>query len=199
MGRRRRGTNCASVTGGGRERMESLAVKTRGDKQMFGRNKKDRGATTLPRLTVLASVIAATVPLHAYAFRFDTGSSDWEVNWDNTISYNLGMRARGIDPMIGNNPNYDDGDYKFRHAGDIVTNRLSVLSELTAAYQGYVGIRLSASAWKDFAYGSGNVTNPGMYAPGVSYQSLRAYPNGTYGSYTNRYYVQGAQLLDGFA
>ncbi|MFP3607959.1 DUF1302 family protein, partial [Paraburkholderia sp. SIMBA_053] len=75
---------------------------------MFGRNKKDRGATTLPRLTVLASVIAATVPLHAYAFRFDTGSSDWEVNWDNTISYNLGMRARGIDPMIGNNPNYDD-------------------------------------------------------------------------------------------
>ena len=179
--------------------MESLAVKTRGDKQMFGRNKKDRGATTLPRLTVLASVIAATVPLHAYAFRFDTGSSDWEVNWDNTISYNLGMRARSIDPMIGNNPNYDDGDYKFRHAGDIVTNRLSVLSELTAAYQGYVGIRLSASAWKDFAYGSGNVTNPGMYAPGVSYQSLRAYPNGTYGSYTNRYYVQGAQLLDGFA
>jgi hypothetical protein len=154
---------------------------------------------TLPRLTLLASLIASVMPLHAYAFKIDTGSSDWDVNWDNTLSYNLGMRARGIDPMIGNNPNYDDGDYKFRHAGDIVTNRVSILSELTAAYQGYVGFRLSGSAWKDFAYGSGVNSNPGSYAPGISYESIRSYPSGTYSSFTNRYYVQGAQLLDGFA
>lgn len=166
---------------------------------MLRKNQKDRRAMTLPRRTVLASVIAAMLPLQAHAFKFDTGMSGWDVNWDNTISYNLGMRAEGVNPMIGTNPNFDDGDYKFSHAGDIVTNRLSVLTEFTAAYEGYVGFRLSASAWKDFAYGSGDATNPGVYAPGITYQSLRAYPNGVYGSFTNRYYVQGAQLLDGFA
>jgi hypothetical protein len=166
---------------------------------MLRRNQKDRRATTLPRRTVLASVLAAMLPLQAHAFKIDTGTSGWDVNWDNTISYNLGMRASGVDPMIGNNPNFDDGDYKFSHGGDIITNRLAILSELTASYQDYVGFRLSGSAWKDFAYGSGNVSNPGLYAPGITYESLRAYPNGVYGSFTNRYYVQGAQLLDGFA
>jgi hypothetical protein len=166
---------------------------------MLHRKKHPGWAKTLPRLTLLAGVISAVVPMYAHAFRIDTGSADWDVNWDNTLSYNLGMRTEGVDSKIGNNPNFDDGDYKFSHAGDIVTNRLSVLSEFTAAYQGYVGIRLSGSAWKDFAYGSGDVTNPGSYAPGVTYQSIRAYPNGQYGSFTNRYYVQGARLLDGFA
>ncbi|WP_309243987.1 DUF1302 domain-containing protein [Caballeronia sp. EK] len=153
----------------------------------------------LPRLTLLAALVSATLPMHAHAFKINAGSSDWDINWDNTVSYNLGMRTQGIDPMIGNNPNFDDGDYKFRHAGDIVTNRASIVSEFSAAYQGYVGFKLSGSAWKDFAYGSGNATNPGVYSPGVTYQSIRAYPNGQYGSFTNRYYVQGAQLLDGFA
>jgi hypothetical protein len=163
------------------------------------RKQQDRTRSGAPRLTILAGLLAAALPMQAHAFRIDAGSPDWEVNWDNTVTYNLGMRTQGIDPMIGNNPNFDDGDYKFRHAGDIVTNRLSLLSEFTAAYRGYVGIRLSGSAWKDFAYGSGDASNPGLYAPGISYQSIRAYPGGKYGSYTNRFYVQGAQLLDGFA
>ncbi|SEA41989.1 DUF1302 domain-containing protein [Paraburkholderia sartisoli] len=163
---------------------------------MFDSSSKDRPTSRLPRLTLLASVIATVMPLHAYAFRFTTGS-DWDVNWDNTVSYNVGMRAHSIDPMIGNSPVFDEGDYKFAHAGDIVTNRLTVLSEFTAAYQGYVGVRFSGSAWKDFAYGSGDVTNPAgstiapkAYAP--------SYPNGVYSPFTNRYYVEGAQLLDAF-
>lgn len=163
---------------------------------MFYVSPKDRPPSRLPRLTVLASVIAALVPLHAYAFKFTTGT-DWDVNWDNTVSYNVGMRAHSIDPLIGNSPVFDEGDYKFAHAGDIVTNRLTVLSEFTAAYQGYVGVRFSGSAWKDFAYGSGDVTNPTgsaiapkAYAP--------SYPNGVYSPFTNRYYVEGAQLLDAF-
>ncbi|MGF6780747.1 DUF1302 domain-containing protein [Paraburkholderia sp. GAS334] len=166
---------------------------------MFRNRKQGDWGQKLPRLTILAGLVSAVIPIYAHAFKIDTGSSDWDVNWDNTATYNLGMRTQGIDPMIGNNPNFDDGDYKFKHAGDFVTNRVSVVSEFTAAYQGYVGFRLSGSAWKDFAYGSGDVTNPGVYSPGVTYQSIRAYPNGQYGSYTNRYYVQGAQLLDGFA
>lgn len=159
----------------------------------------------LPRLTIVAALVSAVVAPQAHAMKINTPSSDWDINWDNTVTYNIGMRTQGVDPMIGNNPNFDDGDYKFSHAGDIVTNRLSLVSEFTAAYQGYVGLKLSGSAWKDFAYGSGNVTNPGLYAPAggglpaIPYQALQAYPNGQYGSFTNRYYVQGAQLLDGFA
>jgi hypothetical protein len=145
----------------------------------------------------MAALISSVMPVFAHAFALNM-PPDWEVNWDNTVTYNLGMRAQGVDPMIGNNPNFDDGDYKFRHAGDIVTNRASIVSEFYAAYQGYIGIKLSGSAWKDFAYGSGDVSNPGLYAPGVPYSAFRSYPNGVYGSYTNRYYVQGAELLDGF-
>lgn len=159
---------------------------------MFRNNPKGRGASRLPRLTLLASLLAGVVPLHAYAFKFTTGP-DWDVNWDNTLSYNLGMRTQGINPLIGNSPVLDEGDYKFRHAGDIVTNRVSILSEFTAAYQGFVGVRVSGSAWKDFAYGSGDVTNPAnpkIYTP--------SYPNGVYTPFTNRYYIQGAQLLDAF-
>jgi Protein of unknown function (DUF1302) len=166
---------------------------------MFGKTKQGDWVQKLPRLTILAGLVSAIMPIYAHAFRIDTGSPDWEVNWDNTATYNLGMRTEGIDPMIGNNPNFDDGDYKFKHAGDVVTNRVSLVSEFTAAYQGYVGFKLSGSAWKDFAYGSGDASNPGLFGPGITYQSIRAYPNGQYGSYTNRYYVQGAELLDGFA
>lgn len=167
---------------------------------MLRMNSRHHGATTLPRLTLLAGVIAAMLPLHAYAFKFDTGTSDWDVNWDNTVSYNLGMRAHSIDPLIGNNPNFDEGDYKFSHAGDVVTNRLSIVSELTASYQGFVGFRLSGSAWKDFAYGSGVSTNPAISLNPITERLYGpSYPNGVYGSFTNRYYVQGAELLDGFA
>jgi Protein of unknown function (DUF1302) len=165
---------------------------------MMQQKKNKRRMRRPVSLTVLAALIPALTPAFAQAFAFNL-PPDWDVHWDNTVSYNLGVRASGIDPMIGNNPNFDDGDYKFRHAGDIVTNRVSLVSELSASYQGFVGFKLSGSAWKDFAYGSGNTTNPGLYAPGISYQSIAAYPNRQYGSYTNRYYVQGAELLDGFA
>jgi hypothetical protein len=144
------------------------------------------------------------LPVGAYAFQFHT-PPDWQINLDNTVTYNLGFRATGIDPLIGNNPNFDESDYKFKHAGDVVTNRVSWLSEFTATYQGRMGVRLSASLWKDFAYGSGVNSNPGTYAPAggmfpaVTYQAIGSYPGGKYGSYTNRYYVQGAQLLDAFA
>jgi len=137
------------------------------------------------------------------AFQFNL-PSDWQVNWDNTVTYNLGVRTEGVNPLIGNNPIFGGGDYKFAHAGDIVTNRASVLSEFDAVYQNRMGFRVSASVWKDFAYGSGSNTNPGVYAPGggglppITYQSINSYPGGKYNSYTDRYYVQGVQLLDAF-
>lgn len=151
----------------------------------------------------LAFACAAAAPSAAFAFQFNM-PSDWQVSWNNTATYNIGVRAHSIDPLIGNNPSFDESDYKFSHAGDLVTNRVSLLSELNVSYQDRMGFRLSASAWKDFAYGSGVNTNPGGYAPaggglpGIPYQATTSYPGGKYSSYTDRYYVQGAQLMDAF-
>jgi Protein of unknown function (DUF1302) len=136
----------------------------------------------------LRSVQAVELPL----------DPDWVVNWDNTVTYNLGMRAQGINPGIGNNPVFAESDYKFAHAGDIVTNRISNLSEFDAVYEDKYGFRVSASIFKDFAYDSNVNTNPGNFAPGVPYSSLFSYANNRFTSYTTRYYEQGIQLLDAF-
>lgn len=124
-------------------------------------------------------------------------SPTWKVDWTNTLQYNLGIRVQGIDPYIGNNPNYSEGEYKFPNAGDIVTNRISDLSELDLNYGSNLAFRFSGSGWKDFAYSSSNVKNhPGDVAPGIPYDTLNSYPNNRYSGYTNRFYRQGAQLLD---
>jgi hypothetical protein len=130
-------------------------------------------------------------------------SPDWNVNWDNTVQYNIGMRVKGVDDRIGNNPVYSENDYKFDSAGDIVTNRLSLLSEFDAEYRGAsfgtAGLRVSGSGFRDFAYDNKVENNPGEVAPGVPYEALGSYEGNRYSSYTKRYHVRGGQLLDAFA
>lgn len=169
------------------------------------RNKYKQARWKGLRYTALAAALAGSLLASEGALAAKIGSSsDWDINWDNTVTYNLGVRATGIDSKIGNNPNYDDGDYKFGSSGDVVTNRLSLLSEFTVSYQSLVGFKVSGSTWKDFAYNSDDKTNPGVFAPGggglppVTYKELRAYPGGSYSSYTKRFYEQGGQLLDAF-
>lgn len=170
------------------------------------RNKNEKRARlhTMRRTAVAAGLIAMLASTGALATKIGS-SNDWDINWDNTVTYNLGMRTEDVNPKIGNNPNYDEGDYKFGSAGDVVTNRLSLLSEFMVSYKGNVGFKVSGSTWKDFAYDSNVETNPGVFAPAgghlpaVTYRALSSYPSGQYTSYTNRFYVQGGQLLDAFA
>jgi hypothetical protein len=164
---------------------------------------KPREASTCTSLRIPCSAAVACLalvgglrPVQAFELPLNP---DWVVNWDNTVTYNLGVRAQGINPGIGNNPVFAESDYKFAHAGDVVTNRVSDLSEFDAVYQDKYGFRVSASIFKDFAYGNGVNTNPGNFAPGVPYSSLFSYQNNQYSSYTERYYQQGIQLLDAFA
>lgn len=126
---------------------------------------------------------------------------DWTVNLDTTVQYNLGFRAEGMNDKIGNNPSYSENNYKFDKAGDIVTNRLSLLPELDAEYAadfGSAGFRVSGSIFRDFAYDDDVENHPGEAAPGVSYSNLGSYKGNKYSSYTKRYYVRGGQLLDAF-
>lgn len=134
----------------------------------------------------------------AQAFEFDTGNPDISARWDNTVRYNLGVRAERMDPKIGNNPLLDESDYKFKDRGDVVTNRLSVLSEFDVAYKRKIGFRLSGSAWKDWAYDDNVKYNPGNFAPGLPYSALGSYRGGKYSNSTKRFYNEGGQLLDAF-
>ena len=86
------------------------------------------------RVAALAvgSLLAAAGP--AQAFEIDTGNPDLAMRWDNTVRYNLGLRAQSQDPSILGNPNFDDGDRNFGN-GSIVTNRLDLLSEFDFVYQ----------------------------------------------------------------
>ena len=50
------------------------------------------------------------------------------MRWDNTLRYNLGLRAQSQNSEILGAPNYDDGDRNFGN-GSLVANRFDVLSE----------------------------------------------------------------------
>ena len=127
----------------------------------------------------------------AYGFQAYS-SDDWAIHWDNTVQYNLGMRVDDADDRIINNPAFHESDSKFPDRGDIVTNRFSVLSELDVIYKRDFGLRISGSAWRDFAYDDDVEFDPAVMPGGSSYSGNR------YDSYTDRYYRSGAQLLDAF-
>ncbi|SDB35104.1 Protein of unknown function [Pseudomonas sp. NFACC13-1] len=149
------------------------------------------------RLPMLpAVVITAICSTTAQAVTFQAG--EWNGYFDNTVTYNLGFRARDVDNKIGNNPAYDESDYKFKNRGDVVTNRFSLLTELGGSYHDKFAFRVSAQGWHDFAYDDNVDSHPGDYAPGVSYQSIAAYSNGKYRSGVKHDYISGGRLLDAF-
>ena len=77
----------------------------------------------------VAAALAALAASNAQAFKIETGDPDVEIRWDNTVKYNLGMRMQARDPALHNSATFSSGDHKFKN-GDIVTNRVDVLSEL---------------------------------------------------------------------
>jgi len=151
--------------------------------------------------------LACTAATPALAIEVDVGNPDVVVHWDNTITYNLGVRAQGVSHLVGDSPSYDESDYKFSKRGDIVTNKLSLVSEFDAIYKENFGLRLSGSGWKDLAYDNNDVRynpdtvpagNLGSGSPALPYSALSSYPGGKYSDYTKKYYEQGGQLLDAF-
>ena len=108
----------------------------------------------------VASLFAAAGA--AQAFEINTGNEDLTMRWDNTLRYNLGVRAQGQNSTIMGNPNFDDGDRNFGN-GSIVTNRFDVLSRirphlaeevrLAGERRGMVGRRLQQP--RQFEHGDG--------------------------------------------
>ncbi|WP_312170112.1 DUF1302 domain-containing protein [Stutzerimonas kunmingensis] len=138
--------------------------------------------TTLLMLGVTGSALGAAIELP---------NPDFRLRWDNTVRYTLGMRTEGQDSRIMRNPSYDESDGKF-DKGDIVTNRLDLLSEIDFSYRRVMGARVSASAWYDHAYRDDDVQSY-VQNPDSSYDDNR------YSSEVDRF-VHGpsGEILDAF-
>jgi hypothetical protein len=152
-----------------------------------------RWSSGVPRghlIKAVASSLLATAG-GAQAYKFDAGEA-WDVNLDTSLQYTLGVRAQKRDDRIGNHPFFAEGDYKFDR-GDLVTNRIQGLFEFQGAFREKAGFRLSASAWKDFAYDDEVKTNPNP-----AFSTFLSYPSGRYSEHTKKFHLQGAELLDAF-
>ena len=120
---------------------------------------KNNGRTPFRVAAISAAVIGACAASNAaLAFEINTGVEDLTMNWDNTVRYNLGVRAQKQDSAILGNANADDGDRNFSN-GSLVANRLDVLSEFDVVWQKKYGMRVSAAGWYDQAYSSLDGTN----------------------------------------
>jgi len=129
----------------------------------------------------------------AVAFQIETSNPDLEVRWDNTVRYNVGWRVHKREQTIGDTWSLQASDYKF-DKGDIVTNRLELLSEFDLVFKKNYGFRTSASAWYDAAYGDEVQGNPAYQAAGKG----TTYPGNKFTSSVTRYYHQGGEVLDAF-
>ncbi len=139
-----------------------------------------------------------------WAMQFDTGNTDLDVRWDNTLKYNLMTRveSQSDDVIASKSPTlYDDGDLGFDKG--VVSNRLDLLSELELVWKQDFGFRVSAAAWYDHAYGSDN-DHPGVnkrYRVNGNYtdtwHGLSVAP-GEYLDATEDLHYRDVELLDAF-
>jgi hypothetical protein len=116
----------------------------------------------LPGRSALAiAVLLAAPAVHAY--RFDTGSDDLKVRWDNTLKYSTIYRLH--DPDEEQLAGYlgtpaGDGDYNFDKG--IASNRLDLLSEFDVVHNYNKGIRISFTGWYDSVYNKSNDNDSGF-------------------------------------
>ncbi|MCY1281217.1 hypothetical protein D9M69_125770 [compost metagenome] len=150
-----------------------------------------------------APVMMLCVAGSAHAFNVELGNPDMTLRWDNTVRYNLGFRAKDCDKNIcGNDAGAGDvtayqSDRKFANAGDVVTNRIDILSEMDFVYKGRHGVRVSASGWYDQAYDGDIKGDRALDASGVGNGAGR--DGDGYSRYTDRWNNgPSGEILDAF-
>jgi Protein of unknown function (DUF1302) len=145
---------------------------------------------------ILALAVFALAATPAQAFEIETANPDLAVRWDNTLRYNLGWRVNEPNKsLVGNNAVFDEGEFSFGR-GNVVTNRMDLLSEFDLVYQKKLGFRVSAAAWLDDAYRHGTThRNPAIPAAA----SVGSYVGDTFSPFTQRYYAgPSGEFLDAF-
>ena len=141
-------------------------------------------------LRSMAAAVALACAGGAFAAEIPLENPDMKMRLDATVRYTGGVRMEAQDSRLLKNYIYDEGDSKF-DKGDMVTNRVDILTEFDVSYKGLVGARVTGAGWYDKAYDDHSVTSPaGM---------LTAYRNAQYTSNVARY-VNGpsGEFLDAF-
>src|SRR3546814_15162580 len=92
------------------------------------------------------------------------------------------MRVDKRNDKIANSATTDEGTYSFDR-GDIVTNRVDLLSELDVLYRSDFGLHVSGTGWYDHSYDDHEHTNPN---PPLS--QFPSYEGGEYSPHTKLYY-----------
>lgn len=152
------------------------------DMSRYSRKVITQGALTL---------LALGITQGTYASAIDLPNPDYSLRVDTTVRYNLGVRMEDQNKHIMKTTSYDESDGKFGK-GDVVTNRLDLLSEIDFAYLNEWGARLSAAGWYDQAYHDEDVKSN---VPGFA----TSYNNNRYSNEVSRY-VHGpsGEILDAF-
>jgi hypothetical protein len=111
-------------------------------------------------------MVAVTMAMtcgNAQAFRFDTGSDDLKIRWDNTIKYSTIYRLEDPDEeqlarYVGSPAG--DGDRNFKKG--IASSRLDLLTEFDLVHDYNKGFRISATGWYDSVYNTDNDNDTGL-------------------------------------
>lgn len=157
--------------------------------------------TMVPLSTISLGVSAACVAAacgvwsgSACAFQIDTGNPDIDMEWDNTIRADYGLRLQNPDHFYTSSPTYDEGDLSTPKFSTI-ESRLNLYSEFDFKYKETSGFRLSVDAWYDPTFKNHDTNNTSLPSP----ENLPNYPNNQYTSYIQKYY-QGpsGELRDAF-
>lgn len=150
-------------------------------------------AEGLTRLVAATGALAMAGPVAAVSI--DVGNPDVQLRWDNSVRYNIGWRAQKQEEALAKSPTQHVSNNRFDR-GDIVTNRIDVLSEMDFIYKERYGARVSAQAWYDDAYKDGKIKGLSEYSNAGLPDT---FPSGHHTGTVQRYYEGvSAEILDAF-
>jgi hypothetical protein len=129
----------------------------------------------------------------ASAVKIDVGNSDINMRFDNTVKYNIGWRVDGREKKIADNYLSQATNYGWDR-GDIVTNRIDLLSEFDFVYKENWGFRISGAAWYDDAFDNKVKGNPAYQAAGMG----TMYADNRFTKDVKKWYRGSGELLDAF-
>lgn len=155
--------------------------------------KRDHGSWISPRHLLYGVAAMAACSGAAYAFEIPTGNDKMNIRWDNTVKYNAGWRMENRDRKLGDSWAMQGGEHRF-DKGDMVTNRVDLLSEFDFIYDRHNGFRVSAAAWYDAAYDRDVDGHPAYQRAGLG----TAYPNNRLPNSVSRWYTSSGEILDAF-
>lgn len=162
------------------------------NKKLYGMRRRPVRATRVAALTAVSVALATCFVPAAQSFEVDTGNSNLSVRFDNTVQYNAGWRMEGINKAFANSPTYDETELT-SDRGDMVLNRIDLLTELDVVFNRRHGFRVSAASWYDEAYeGKSPRVNPAFAGSG-------AYSSGSYEGDARRFHRGlSGEILDAF-